>query len=390
MEKLQPQTPKSQLVTDAQSQYAIAQNYYAQRRKMFKNFLEQNGRSASSIESQINSSIEKIWNEKIFNVMQGIYWGGRKNGTSVADMQKQIAARFDLPSEIMNKLYQAVTYGNPQNFYSALGFAFEEWLEKEGVGPIISQGQEFAEQHAEALLNTFVSGGLQSKASIVSGSRNIRSDLLITTHMKTDFKQDSKGVLRSPEGLPMELQSTMNVDWSQAVPEANEIMSDYSILQDFLQAGKGNVFGLSAKSWSASDGKEFMKSSVLQQMLNATFNKKDSDGRRHSWQPDYTMEYVAYFLSHRILDIIGPTTIALVSRKGITWMDDFLSAHIFYMQVQLERYWKKRDGGLGRMYPQITNPGVYVRNHSIGTATAFKAKEHTTKKHGHYIDLKVT
>jgi hypothetical protein len=81
--------------------------------------------------------------------------------------------------------------------------------------------------------------------------------------VKTDFKQDSKGVLRTPEGLPMELQSTMNIDWSQAVPEANEIMSDYSILQDFLQAGKGNVFGLSAKSWSASDGKEFMKSSVL-------------------------------------------------------------------------------------------------------------------------------
>ena len=61
MEKLQPQTPKSQLVTDAQSQYAIAQNYYAQRRKMFKNFLFLNGRSASSIESQINNSIEKIF-----------------------------------------------------------------------------------------------------------------------------------------------------------------------------------------------------------------------------------------------------------------------------------------------------------------------------------------
>lgn len=389
MEKLQPQIPKSQLVTDAQNNYAIAQNYYAQRRKMFRQFLEQNGQSASSIENQINDNITKIWNEQIFNVMQGIYWSGRKNGTSVTDMQKQISARFNLSGDIMKKLYQAVSYGNPQNFYSALGFAFEDWLAEVGIGPVISQGSEFAEQHAEALLNTFVSGGLQSKASVVSGSRNIRSDLLITTHVKTDFQQDSSGVLRSPERLPMEIQSTMNIDWSQAVPEADEIMSDYSILQEFLRPGKGNVFGLSAKSWSASDGKEFMKSSVLQQMLNATFNKQDSQGRRHSWQPDYTMEYVVYFLSHRILDIIGPTTVALASRKGITWMDDFLSAHIFYMQVQLERYWKKRDGGLGRMYPQITNPGVYVRNHSIGTAMAFKAKEHKTKRHGHYIDLKV-
>jgi hypothetical protein len=70
-------------------------------------------------------------------------------------------------------------------------------------------------------------------------------------------------------------------------------------------------------------------------------------------------------------------------------MDEFLSTHIFYMQVQMERMWKKKDGGLGRIYPQITDPGVYVRNYGIGTATAFKAKKHITEKKGNYIDLKV-
>jgi hypothetical protein len=124
------------------------------------------------------------------------------------------------------------------------------------------------------------------------------------------------GVLKTSTGLPMEMQSTLSLDWENAVPEAEDIMSDHSILEEFLKPGKGDVFGFSAKSWSNSDGKEFMQSSVMQKMLNATFNQTDSNGKRHSWEPDYTIEYVVYFLSHRIFDIVGPTTVGMVTRKG--------------------------------------------------------------------------
>jgi hypothetical protein len=55
-------------------------------------------------------------------------------------------------------------------------------------------------------------------------------------------------------------------------------MSDHSILEEFLKPGLGDFYGLSAKSWSNSDGKEFMQSSVMQKMLNATFNQTDSEG----------------------------------------------------------------------------------------------------------------
>jgi hypothetical protein len=222
----------------------------------------------------------------------------------------------------------------------------------------------------------------------VSGVRNIRSDILITNRAEMSFDYDD-GVLRTSTGLPMELQSTLSVDWENAVPDPDEMMSDHSILEEFLKPGKGDVFGFSAKSWKNSDGKEFMQSSVIQKMLKATFEQKDSAGKRHSWEPDYTMEYVVYFLSHRIFDIVGPTTVGMVTRKGFQWMDEFLSTHIFYMQVQMERTWKKKDGGLGRIYPNITDPGIYVRNYGIGTATAFKAKKRNTKKNGNYIDFKV-
>lgn len=388
MEHFQPQNPINNLVSSAKANYAIAQSYYAQRRDAFRYFLWRNGVAAANIEEDISTGIEKIWNEKIFNVMSGIYWGGIKSGASVEAMQQQVESRFNLSPEVMKYLLQAVKQGNPRTFYSGLGFAFEQWLAEQGIGAVIKRGQQFASSHADSLLSTFVSGAFKSKASAVSGVRNIRSDILITNTTEMSFASED-GVLKTSTGLPMEMQSTLSLNWENAVPAAEDIMSDHSILEEFLKPGKGDVFGFSAKSWSNSDGKEFMQSSVMQKMLNATFNQTDSGGKRHSWEPDYTMEYVVYFLSHRIFDIVGPTTVGMVTRNGFQWMDEFLSTHIFYMQVQMERMWKKKDGGLGRIYPQITDPGVYVRNYNIGTATAFKAKKHNTKKKGNYIDLKV-
>jgi hypothetical protein len=55
----------------------------------------------------------------------------------------------------------------------------------------------------------------------------------------------------------------------------------------------------------------------------------------------------------------------------------------------LEKFWKKKDGGLGRIYPKITDPGVYFRNYNLANAGAFTAKMHNTKKQGRYIDLKI-
>lgn len=388
MGKLQPQIPQDQLVSKSQINYRIAQSYYRQRRDNFYRFMRQKAVNATKFELDLEKSIEEIWNKKIFNVMSKIYWGGKKNNVSANELEIQVRKSFQLSEKIMDKLAHAIKQGNPQTFYAGLGNAFEDWLAEEGIEPIISQMQEFANLHEENLIQTFVSGAKTSTSAVTSGIKNIRSDLIMSTYVDEDFKRDSSGVLRTPKGnLPMELQSKMNIDWENLNPDT--LISDRSVLKEFLRPGQGDVFGFSAKSWTNSDGKEFMQSSVLQKMLNATFNQTDSKGKRHSWESAYTMSYVTYFLSHKIFEIIGPTTVALLSRKGITWMDDFLSTHIFYMQVQLERYWKNKDGGLGRFYPQITNPGIYVRNYNIGKVSTIAAKEHRTKRYGHYIDLKI-
>ena len=385
MEELYPQIQKQNLISESYQNYQIAKNYYRQRRNNFQQLLEKNYMQAISIENEINQNIERLWNKEVFNIMQNIYWN-----KSIDNEQKikQVQEKFNTSSpEVLNKLIYAIHQGNPRTFYSGLGLAFENFLSDNIIKPVLQKHQNIIKNHTNNLLNTFVSGDRQSKSSVVSGVKNIRSDILITYNI--DLKDDF-GVLKTSTDLPLELQNTLTIDWSQSVPNAQEIMSTSSLLEQFLDPSLGSFYGFSAKSWkNNSNSKEFMKSSIIQNLLNKVFNQTDSTGKRHSWQPDYTMEYVVYFLSHRIFDIISPTTVSMITRAGITWMDDFLSKHTFYMQVQMDNYWKKRNGGLGRIYPQIYNSAIYVRNYELMKDSIISYKLHKTKQ-GRYIDLKLT
>jgi hypothetical protein len=45
------------------------------------------------------------------------------------------------------------------------------------------------------------------------------------------------------------------------------------------------------------------------------------------------MQYTIFYLSSNLIEIISPTTIGLIDRTGIEWMDEFLSRHLLYMQI---------------------------------------------------------
>lgn len=390
MEKLQPQIPLSNLNSVIDQNYQNAQNYYKQRREAFRTFLTSKAINLESgFEQAISDNIEKIWNKQIFNVMSGIYWQGKQNGLNASQLEAQVRSVFTADSKITEYLVWAIKQDNPRTFYSGLGQAFEEWLQSEGIDPVINKGAAFIDGHTNQLIKTFVTGSRKSKSSVVSGVKNIRPDLIVSD-ISMELTEDD-GVLYSSTGLPVELQSTLNVNWENLIPAPDEMISDHSILQEFLDPVKGSFFGLSAKSWKNSNGKVFSHSSVLEKMLNATFNQVDSKGQRHSWQPHYTMQYVVYFLSHKIFDIVGPTNVAMVARDGFTWMDEFLTTRMFFMRVQLEEYYKGRDGGEDRAFPQIEDPGIYIRNYnSAKDFSNIKARQHNTRTKGRFISLRLT
>jgi hypothetical protein len=51
--------------------------------------------------------------------------------------------------------------------------------------------------------------------------------------------------LRGPDGVPLELQETLTVDWEDGLTD----IIDDSSLAKFLQNAPTNTFGFSAKSW---------------------------------------------------------------------------------------------------------------------------------------------
>lgn len=363
----------------------MAQNYYQQRREAFQSFMTKNIENALNFEAELNDQISKIWNEKIYDVMVSEYKAARKESRPFN--WNNIQSRFWVPDSVKSRLQWAAQQGNPQTFLSGLGQAFEHWLSDEAITPFLERGNTIIDNCVDGLLESFVSGAKKSTSSVVKGIKNIRADIVMSKYKEQEFQQDLQGVLKGPDGIPLELQETLTVDWKDGL---TNIVDEISLAK-FLQEAPINTFGFSAKSWGIqTNNKPFMESSTLQKMLNATFTQTDEKHRRHSWEPDYTMEYVVYILSKYLVHIISPVTVALISRTGLTWMNEFLEAHMFYMRVQMDNYWKKHSGGLGRIYPSIKDANVYVRSAHIAEQQNISFKEHKTKQAGHYIDLRLT
>lgn len=380
-ERLPPQISIGSLVGATQSNYSVAASYYAQKRAMFKNFLHANYIESTNFDTELTELITTGWNKEIMNVLRGIYFN---RGLDTAAKEQLVRDKFDT-SPYVDYFIEAMKQKNPQVFFSKLGFVFEEWLQTHGLQKVIEKGSKFGSAHADQLVSTIHTGAMKSVASAVKGNQYIRPDMMIALSGVTFEAGDDQVLRESSTGIPVEMQGEIIVDYDYIVPSFDDIIENSNYLQRFLD---GNFYGFSAKLWSKSDNKGFMSSSVLRDKLNSVFNQTDSAGRRHYWQIDYTSEYVAYELSKNILHIVGPTDIAMLTGAGVTWMDDFLSAHIFYMRVQVENYIQAKEEG--RILPQITDSEIYLRNYAMGsTITAMKSNLHKTKRYGNYIDLRI-
>ena len=389
-EKLKPQDTRQSLVSQMNRDYDAAINYYNQRRQNISMLLQQKlNMTELGFQESINGHIENLWNKEVRNIMNGIYWGGKNNGVSAAMRQQQVEARFDT-SAYLPYLIKAVSSDNPTVYITQMGNAFERFLQDKIFSLVLEKGSGFAGAHAEQLVSYFT-GAMTSKGNTIEGIKNIRPDLLVSLSSITFDKKD--GVQMSSTGLPLELQGELTIDYSGDTPAIAKNGMDEELLREFLTQ-KGDFFGFSAKTWGKdTNGKEFRQSSVMKTLLNQVFDQTDSKGKRHGWEYDYVSEYVAYFLAHNnnLYNIIGPTNVAMVTTQGITWMDDFLKTHIFYMRVQMSKKHGRQVLRLdNRAFPHIEDAGIYVRAHGGGTAIqGVVSKKHKTKRDGEYYDVRL-
>lgn len=384
MQHLNPQTHINSLISSISENYNASINYYRQRREMFNNCLKNQYSdliNPKDFENFINKQIFDKWQENFMKQLNQIYWGNRDNPDQrVVELEKTFSGNIHF-----DKLKEAILQKNPQNFYSSLGFVFEDFLATEAINPILERFANFGAGHQNNLISSFVSGALQSESAVVSGRRNIRPDILLS--FDGAFLQDSSKNPIHSSGLPIELQGTIKVNAQNALPEVEEIVSSEEILRDFLT--KGSFFGFSAKTWNNDgNGKGFMQSQPIMSQLVQVFTQTDDNGNRHPWDIDYTSEYTVYFLSKLINYIVGPTNVAMLTGRGLIWMDTFLSTHMFYMRISIDKYAK---GNKTKIFPNLSDSHIYVRTVASTQEGNFKigSKLHKTKRFGNYLDLSI-
>lgn len=374
---LPPQDRIDTLIQATNHNYSIANNYYTQRRKMFKTFLTNQLNIAQSkvlqdLENNIQEAVQTYWTEGARKLAQDIMFGTKEgefvNTQSVTERLEKIDVDNSYFTEALIKAIKGQDY---RQFWTALGIPFEQVLANEVLPAAFNHMARNANGQIQNLLSIIPSGSLTSTASTVSGQRAIRPDLIVGCS-GISFQKDDSGVLRSNEGLPVELQGQLQIGLPEESFTGTTLDIQHNdILQRFLSEAGSQFFGFSAKTWNGNtNNKAFGHSSQLQSMLNKQFNQRDPFGKRHGWERNYTMEYIIYILSRNLINIMSPTNIAFITGQGLLWMDDFLQGHMFFMRAQLQGAGKDASGN-DRYFPNIVDSSIYIRIYSAQASNAF-------------------
>lgn len=392
-EHLSPQEKIELLTSVTQKNYDVASGYYTQRREIFTRFLNKQfqigeDKVLESLKDALKQEVDLQWTKGVRKLAQDVMFGtkaGTFNLSNVNDRFDKIPA--DLTQYFNGALEKAIKGQDYRHFWTALGAPYETILEQKIFPAVFQRMAQNANGQLENLLEVFHTGSKTSTASIVSGSRAIRPDIIIgCSHIA--FQKDNNGTLvrtasRSKD-IPVELQGQLLFE----LPNKNESnLNNDDVLNDFLKQNNQQFFGFSVKSWSRTNNKVFGSSSQLQKMLNQQFHQTDSEGKRHGWEQRYTMVYITYVLSRNLIHIISPTNVAFITGKGLLWMDDFLRNHIFFMKAQLENV-KENTSKKQLYFPNIANSEIYIREYATGlNYTKIIGRSHVNKKQKRILSI---
>lgn len=333
-----------------QQNYNIAIGYYKQRHELMQQLYEkQTMQSINQLTNYITNRADYYWS----NVVQEVLNYVRDNGGR-AGMRGQQLPDLNIPISAQNVLKQIATGGSLATV--ALGNEFEKFLyDSLSLQEFGEAASGVATEYSDTIVDSLLSSGLQAshtghitaKSATVKGKRSIRPDIGL------GFSEDNL------QGIGVELTGLLDLtEFTNALYE--EMRSkDNESLAEFLRQP---AFGLSLKIWKNPNNAEFATSSILQNMLNKQFyTVHPAYGYRTTWEGQYAMDYTNYQLSKYLINIISPLNVAMVTGAGFIWMDEFLQNKLFFMHIQLNDVADSTRGPLAEGFPEITDPGIYIR-----------------------------
>ena len=355
----------SNLETQTRANYNAAINYYAQKKMMFlklaateeqkqdAKFLEN---YANAIENATNNTINNNWSAIVNEVLNAVTFlqGGKYGNNSYVTGFKYTVDQTKLVNvpDWMKK--EIIAGQRNQNFYSLMGFNYEKYLEQ----AVIDIGKELAVKGYNSAISAFKGSGTKKTISAMRNDFvNIRADLAIGLGKSAGKDM----VLMSADGsLAAELQQEFKLE-----KFISKEQQEVELINKYLQSG---MFGLNVKLWTMGHNKKFTESSGIASALNQAFAEGPKD---HTWDITYASAMANKVVSSYLLDVVGPTTIALVSGGGFTWMDSFLGGSLFTMGIQPAKNKTYLNRGTWHeIYPEVHGTSIYLKNYNMSKAIA--------------------
>lgn len=354
------------LLEESERNYQAAMRYYEQKQAKFLQYAAAKAEMESeqvmqTLEDLMRQLIENEWSQlaQTAQRMVNIDDSGKYIFKPVRDRQN-----LRVPRALFDKLRNGV---NNKNFWSEMGFYYEEWLE-ERLGNLTNYkiNEGFAE-----LLKTFgMSGDIKSDSSIRAKNREIRADLAggIGINVRTEINAQGKRstiAYASGTNVPVELQVAFDIQDNRLQGE----ITDNETLKQYLDT---NLFGFSLKRWDQdlySTEKHITSASGLQRMVNSQF---EQSGDR-TWNAVYAYRTMINIVSRFLIDILGPINIALITGTNFIWTSELLSDTLFYMHLYSRTSAYVGFGqnrALQEIKPYIASSNVYIKRLIYGRMQA--------------------
>ena len=342
------------LEQSTQLNYTAAINYYAQKKAQFLQLAiakEQQNENiflnnyAKNIQELVQDIIINKWNtisQQILNAVSiGDYYEGQKY---TIDETKLV--------NIPNWLRQNLINGQQsKNFYSLMGFNYEQYAEQ----AMLDIGKEMVSQGLNDCMSAFSqTGALKSVSAMRPGFLNIRADL------GQGFEQVGN-IVQDKSGLAAEFQSEFIIE--DRIINSDTFINEDELIKQYLQSG---MFGISLKLWSqGASNKEFTQSAGIANRLNQMYNTK------RTWNIVYATQMANKVVSNYLLDIVGPTNIAVLTGSGLIWMDEFIGGNLFTMNIYAknDRLYKNK-GQLNEIKPETRDNSIIIRKYNMSKAIA--------------------
>ena len=318
--------PYQNLLSATENNYSIARTYYATKKQNFKKLLRQDfNLQLNTFSQNVADAAQKFANEHF----------ARQNNKLQVSEQKSSNNIFEMDSEKIVKNFSIFK----------LGFEFEKFMEKN-----LSFSSRQEKKISEFALRQLDSTVKQSAFTTTNKSLTRTDNLFMSKTANISNEQIGQLEFIKEIIISDEMKNDVNI--------VNTFIAQK--LKDFSMSKVKDLYGFQLKMQGQLNDKRWMNSSIFRSLLIQEFEHDHI----HTWSSNYAQNYIVYWLSQRLFNIINPVNIGIIYLQGIIFMDDFLKRYRFYMEISAEdtgRNASSKRGGGKEIKNIIPNETILMR-----------------------------